>query len=94
MTANLLGLSETNTTVTVKRGEISLASRSSFSLDSDVTIFTKSGTPGVSDNPIVTFLFISTVTNQNDSVVNINIIRTITSVENTRFVIVEVRSIN
>lgn len=94
MTTNLLGSSETNTTITVERSEISFAGRGGVSLDSNVTIFTISGTPGVSDQPVITFLGISTVTNEGNSVVNIDIIGTVTSVEDTRFVIVELGSIN
>lgn len=94
MTTDLLGSSETNATITVEGGEVSLAGRSSVSLDSNVTIFTISGTPRVSDQPIVTFLRISTVTDQSDGVVNVDVIRTVATVENTRFVIVEVGSIN
>lgn len=94
MTANLLGSSETNATITVEGGEVSLALGLGVSLNSDVTVFTVSGTPGVSDQPVITFSGISTVTDQSDGVVNIDVILTVASVEDTGFVVVEVGGIN
>lgn len=94
MTANSLGLSETNATVTVEGGEVSLALGGGFSSDSDVTVFTVSGTPGVSDQPVITFSGISTVTDQSDGVVNIDVVLTVASVEDTGFVVVETGGID
>lgn len=94
MTADLLGSGETNATVTVEGGEISLALGGGVSLDSDVTVLTVPGTPGVSDDPVITFRGISTVTDHNDGVVNIDVVLTVATVEDTRFVVVEIGGIN
>lgn len=94
LTADFSSGSKANATVSVKRSNVLLASRHSFSSNSNVTTFTPAGTPRVSHEPIVSIDWISAVTDQSHCVVNINIFLWSASRENTRFVVREFGSIN
>lgn len=82
MTADLDGGGETNASISVKRGDVLLAVGDSRSKDSDVTVFTVTSAPRVSNQPVVTFVA-GSVTNEGDGVVNVDVDGVIAAREHT-----------
>merc|ERR1719215_167965 len=65
----------TNTSSTIHRSRVGSTLSSGLSLQTDVSILSPPGSPAVSDNPVVTLSWISTITNHLNSMIQTDVIR-------------------
>ena len=89
LTADNLRFDLTSTDCTVLWSRVHTALHSFVSSDSNITIFTPSCSPRVSDEPVVSF-WRSAISNEVNTMIDINILTEIRSFENTFLIAMEV----